>query len=112
MNKALLIERVRDVYGNELTAAQAVEAVLDSIVREVVEGNSVRLTGFGTLDSIRLNERLGRDPRNGDRVHVPSTLRVRFRAGQSFLDLLNGRKLLPESGSSIKKAPKGSVAVK
>jgi hypothetical protein len=40
---------------------------------------------------------------------VPSTYRVRFRAGQNLLDLVTKTKKLPRKGSAIKKAPKGSI---
>lgn len=104
----MLIERIRATHGNHFTASEAVEAVLDTIVRAVAEGEGVSVTGFGALTVVDMASRWARNPATGQRVLVPPTKKVRFRAGQNLLDLVTGAKPLP-SGSAIKKAPKGSV---
>lgn len=109
MNKGHLIERIRDTYGNRFTAEQAVEVVLETLVRTVAEGERVSVTGFGALEPHPVPSRKARNPQTGESVVVPARRRVRFRPGQNFLDLVNGDKLLPEEESAIKKAPKGSI---
>jgi|SRR5882757_3313812 len=109
MNKAQLIERVRELHGNQLTAEQAVEAVLDTVVREVAAGGNVAVTGFGTLDAMPVAARYVRNPATGEKLWMLATHRVRFRAGQSFTELAAGDRELPETGSAIKKAPRGSL---
>lgn len=109
MNKAQLIEKVAESLGSHPAAKEAVEVVLDVIVREVVAGGRVSITGFGALESVPVARRKRRNPMTGEMVMVKATRRVRFRAGQNFLDLTAGRKKLPKKGSAIKKALKGSV---
>jgi DNA-binding protein HU-beta len=109
VNKAQLIETVKDTHGNRLTAEAAVEAVLDVIVREVAMRRRVSVTGFGSLEAVRVKRHKARNPQTGETVWVPSTYRVRFRAGQNLLDLVTKTKKLPRKGSAIKKAPKGSI---
>jgi DNA-binding protein HU-beta len=108
VNKAQLIEIVKDIHGNRLTAEQAVEAVLDVIVREVAEGGRVSVTGFGAMDSVHQPARRARNPQTGETVLLPATRRVRFRPGQNLIDLVTGARKLPQ-GSAIKKAAKGTV---
>lgn len=107
MNKAQLIAAVACRGGySKADAAVAVDVVLDAIVREVVAGGTVSVTGFGKIGSRVRSERIARNPSNGDRMQVPATRRVFFQPGQRFIDLVAGRKSLSDSGNSIKKAPK------
>ncbi|MFF0089268.1 HU family DNA-binding protein [Streptomyces canus] len=106
MNKKLLIEDVAAKIGSRTVAAEAVEAVFDSIVRAVAEGKRVSVTGFGLIEPVARPARLARNPQTGLRVQVKATRAVRFRPGASFKALVDGTKPLPEEGSAIKKAPK------
>ncbi|MGW2860957.1 HU family DNA-binding protein [Streptomyces sp. NPDC001205] len=106
MNKHLLIKDVAAKIGSRAVAAEAVEAVFDSIVRAVAEGRRVRVTGFGSIEPIQRPARLANNPQTGQRVRVEATRAVRFRPGASFKALVGGTKQLPEKGSAIKKAPK------
>ncbi|MFJ3229950.1 HU family DNA-binding protein [Streptomyces sp. NPDC086787] len=108
MNKQLLIEDVAAKIGSRADAAEAVEAVFDSIVRAVTEGKRVNVTGFGSIEPVERPARLARNPQTGLRMQVKATRAVRFRPGASFKGLVDGTKKLPETGSAIKKAPKTS----
>ncbi|MEU7640970.1 HU family DNA-binding protein [Streptomyces sp. NPDC039016] len=106
MNKTQLIEAVTDKTGSRATAAVAVEAVLDTIVRSVVAGETVSITGFGALLPQDRKARTARNPQTGDTVKVAATRVVKFRPGTRFQNLLTGRTPMPDSGNCIKKAPK------
>ncbi|GGO93890.1 HU family DNA-binding protein [Wenjunlia tyrosinilytica] len=110
MNKAQLVEAVADQLGSRKAAADAVDAVLDTIVRAVVAGDRVSVTGFGSFEKVDRPARYARNPQTGERVRVKKTSVPRFRAGQGFKDLVSGSKKLPKSGPSVKKAPKGSLS--
>ncbi|WP_069815018.1 HU family DNA-binding protein [Streptomyces sp. TP-A0874] len=110
MNKAQLVEAIADKLGGRQNAADAVDAVLDAIVRAVVAGDRVSVTGFGSFEKVDRPARYARNPQTGERVRVKKTSVPRFRAGQGFKDLVSGSKKLPKSGEvSVKKAPKGSL---
>jgi DNA-binding protein HU-beta len=106
VNKAQLVEAIADKTGGRRKAATAVDAVLDAIVRAVVAGETVSITGFGSLQALDRDPRIARNPQTGDRVTVPATRALRFRAGTQFKDYVAGRKPLPASGNSVQKAPK------
>jgi DNA-binding protein HU-beta len=110
MNKAQLVEEVAAKLGSRRDAAQAVDVVLDTIVRAVVAGERVSVTGFGTFEKADRAARLARNPQTGERVKVKKTAVPRFRAGQGFKDLVAGSKKLPKTGPAVKKAPKGTVS--
>ncbi|MET7451838.1 HU family DNA-binding protein [Streptomyces sp. NPDC005574] len=110
MNKAQLVETIADKMGGRQQAAEAVDAVLDAIVRAVVAGDRVSVTGFGSFEKVDRPARYARNPQTGERVRVKKTSVPRFRAGQGFKDLVSGSKKLPRGGEvSVKKAPKGSL---
>ncbi|MET7287552.1 HU family DNA-binding protein [Streptomyces sp. NPDC005573] len=110
MNKAQLVEAIADKMGGRQQAADAVDAVLDAIVRAVVAGDRVSVTGFGSFEKVDRPARYARNPQTGERVRVKKTSVPRFRAGQGFKDLVSGSKKLPRGGEvAVKKAPKGSL---
>ncbi|HEY5835302.1 HU family DNA-binding protein [Streptomyces sp.] len=111
MNKAQLVEAIADKVGGRQAAADAVDAVLDAIVRAVVTGDRVSVTGFGSFEKVERPARYARNPQTGERVRVKKTSVPRFRAGQGFKDLVSGAKKLPRGGEvAVKKAPKGSLS--
>ncbi|MGW2523296.1 HU family DNA-binding protein [Streptomyces sp. NPDC001617] len=111
MNKAQLVEAIADKLGGRQQAAEAVDAVLDAIVRATVAGDRVSVTGFGSFEKVDRPARYARNPQTGERVRVKKTSVPRFRAGQGFKDLVSGSKKLPRGGEvAVKKAPKGSLS--
>jgi DNA-binding protein HU-beta len=111
VNKAQLVEAIADKVGGRQQAADAVDAVLDAIVRAVVNGDRVSVTGFGSFEKVERPARYARNPQTGERVRVKKTSVPRFRAGQGFKDLVSGTKKLPRGGEvAVKKAPKGSLS--
>src|SRR5690606_12441630 len=110
VNKAQLVEAIADKMGGRQQAADAVDAVLDAIVRAVVAGDRVSVTGFGSFEKVDRPARYARNPQTGERVRVKKTSVPRFRAGQGFKDLVSGSKKLPKNDIAVKKAPKGSLS--
>jgi DNA-binding protein HU-beta len=109
MNKGQLVEAVADQLGSRAAAEDAVDAVLDVMVRTVVAGERVQVTGFGTLEKVERAGRTARNPQTGERMRIKKTSVARFRPGQGFKDLVSGAKKMPKSGTAVAKAPKGSL---
>jgi DNA-binding protein HU-beta len=84
VNKADLVRELEKRLGSRRAANDALEAVLDTIVREVVRGGKVSITGFGTFDRVERAARTGRNPHTGTSVRIPKSKAPRFRAGTSF----------------------------
>jgi DNA-binding protein HU-beta len=109
VNKAQLVEAIQDRLGVRQQAAEAVDVVLDAIVRSVVAGERVSVTGFGSFEKVERPARYARNPQTGERVRVRKTAVPRFRAGAGFKELVSGAKKLPRNDVAVKKAPKGSL---
>ncbi len=74
MNKAELIDVLTKKMGTDRRqATEAVENVVDTIVRAVQKGDSVTITGFGVFEQRRRAARVARNPRTGETVKVKPT---------------------------------------
>ena len=84
MNKAELALAIEGQLGSKKLANDALEAVLETIIREVAAGGRVSITGFGTFERVERGARTGRNPRTGEEVRIKKTTAPRFRPGTSF----------------------------
>jgi DNA-binding protein HU-beta len=101
VNKAQLIDAVAErLGGSKKDAVDAVDAVLDTITREVVSGTKISITGFGSFEKVDRPARMARNPRTGERVRVKKSSVPKFRAGQAFKDVVSGEKKLPRVPSA------------
>lgn len=115
MNKAQLIDHLSDRLGGKRAAAEAVDAVLDTITRRVAAGERVALTGFGVFEKVARPARTGRNPRTGASVKIKKTTVPKFKAGQSFKDVVSGARKLPKGTlSAVRSVSRaaGSAATK
>ena len=110
MNKAELVDSIESRLGGKRAATEAVEAVLDAIIREVAKGNKVTLTGFGTFENVTRAPRTGRNPRTGETVPIEQTAVPRFRPGTSFRTVVADPRSLPRTGNAAARATAGSEA--
>jgi DNA-binding protein HU-beta len=106
VNKTELIEELaRRFDGNKKAAAEALDAVLDTITREVAKGEKVSITGFGTFEKRVREARSVRNPRTGAPIRLKKTSVPKFRAGAELKDVVSGSKKLPKL-TTEKKKPK------
>ena len=84
MNKGDLIDAISGRMGDKKTAAEAVNAVLDTIQQTVAKGDKVAITGFGVFEKTVRPARVARNPATGAAVKVPKTSVPKFRAGADF----------------------------
>ncbi len=108
VNKSQLVETLAGNHfeGNKRAASHALEAVVDTIMREVLKGQKVAITGFGAFERQDRPSRMVRNPRTGERKRAKKTAVPKFRAGAEFKSVVSGAKKLPKlTVSSAKKAP-------
>ena len=110
MNKDQLVDAVAEPLGDRRTAAVAVDAVLAAVQRAVAAGEKVSLFGFGVFEKADRAARSARNPATGAPVSVAATSVPRFRAGQSFKDVVSGAKPAPSlptvTGAPLAVAPR------
>jgi DNA-binding protein HU-beta len=104
MNKAELIDVLtRKLDTDRRSATEAVENVVDTIVRAVHKGDSVTITGFGVFEQRRRAARVARNPRTGETVRVKPTSVPAFRPGAQFKAVISGAQRLPAEGPAVKR---------
>jgi DNA-binding protein HU-beta len=113
MNKAELIDELtRKLKTDRRQATEAVENVVDTIVRAVHKGDSVTITGFGVFEQRRRAARVARNPRTGETVKVKPTSVPAFRPGAQFKAVVSGAQRLPAEGPAVKRGVVGGAAKK
>lgn len=111
-NKAELIEALEGRLGSRKAAAEALEAVLDTITRQVAKGEKVGITGFGTFEKANRAARTGRNPRTGEKVRIKKTSVPRFKAGTSFKAVVADPRKLPKAAPASKSTAATKTAAK
>ena len=104
MTKADLVEEViRVAVLSKKDAENVVNTVFGQIMEALKSDDKIELRGFGSFRVRRRRSRLGRNPKTGDRVDVPSKRIPYFKPGKELRDLINdgeGAGPIPgESGS-------------
>ena len=90
MTKAELVAAVADKAGlDRKKADKAVVAVFTSIKQALVEGDKVRLIGFGTFENRERAERKGRNPRTGEEITIAASKLPSFKAGKALKEAVN-----------------------
>ncbi len=110
VNKADLVKELEKRLGSRRAANDALDAVLDTIVREVVRGGKVSITGFGTFDRVERAARTGRNPHTGTSVRIPKSKAPRFRAGTSFKAYVKKPSTLSKTAPATGRAAAGAAA--
>ena len=90
MNKSELIDRVwQKTQLKKKDCAAALDAVLDVITAALRDGDTVRLTGFGTFETKRRKERAGRNPRTKAPVAISASRVTVFKAGKTLKETVS-----------------------
>ena len=98
MTKAELVEKVANQIN--LTKKQTevvVNTVFSSITDSLAEGKKVELRGFGSFRIRQRNARVGRNPKSGQKVDVPSKKVPFFKAGKELRGLVDEREAQEEA---------------
>ena len=93
MTKAELVEKVANQIN--LTKRQTevvVNTVFSSITDSLADGKKVELRGFGSFRIRQRNARVGRNPKSGQKVDVPSKKVPFFKAGKELRELVDEHK--------------------
>ena len=98
VTKDVFAERLQswiDENGGEMTMTAAREEVrwfFDTLTEQLVEGNEIRIHGFGTFKTAQRAARTARNPRTGETVQVAARRVVRFTPASGLADQVKGGK--------------------
>jgi DNA-binding protein HU-beta len=90
MKKQEIVAKVsKDTGIPKVTAAAAIESVLESITKALRKGDPVTFVGFGTFKTAQRKARTARNPQTGATVKVPKRRVPRFTAGKALKAAVN-----------------------
>jgi integration host factor subunit alpha len=80
----------RNIGLSRTESADMVNAVLDLVSDALVDGQSVKLSSFGTFMVRAKRERMGRNPKTGEEVPITPRRVLVFRPSQVMKNVVNG----------------------
>jgi DNA-binding protein HU-beta len=85
MTKTDLISRMAAEAGIPKVAAEkALNSFISAVTDTLSKGEKITLVGFGTFSVAERAEREGRNPRSGEKLVIPATKVVKFKAGSKL----------------------------
>ncbi|MCB1909254.1 MAG: HU family DNA-binding protein [Rhodocyclaceae bacterium] len=85
MNKGEFVEALADRLDvSRAQAERSLGAVLEIIESELVAGNKVALTGFGSFEVSERAARTGRNPQTGEAIKIAASRVPKFSAGAAL----------------------------
>ena len=89
MTKADLADRIYEKIGlPKKEATSIVETLFDSMKNILSEGESIKITGFGTFLVRKKGERKGRNPKTGEELKIEQRVVVTFKPSLQFKSLV------------------------
>ncbi len=85
MSKDELVTRIANESGlTKSLADKTVDGFVSAVSGALGSGESVTLVGFGTFSIGSRAEREGRTPRTGEKIKIPASKVVKFKAGKNL----------------------------
>ncbi|MCK9989189.1 MAG: integration host factor subunit beta [Rugosibacter sp.] len=86
MTKSELINRLAERFPQlgAKDADFAVKVLLDALSAALVNGDRIEVRGFGSFSLNYRPPRIGRNPKSGEKVHVPEKYVPHFKAGKEL----------------------------
>jgi len=85
MTKADLVDAIFEKIGlSKKEALEIVELLFDTMKQSFVEGESVKLSGFGTFNVRKKNARRGRNPKTGEDLEITPRKTITFRSSNQL----------------------------
>lgn len=88
MNKEELATALAAKTGlTKKSAEETLNAVLETILDVVRDGDKVTISGFGTFLLVERAARKGRNPKTGEEIHIAARKLPRFIPGKRFKEM-------------------------
>ena len=90
MTKADIVSIIHQEYGlAKRDIIYVVDALFKQLKAALLDGESIKLSGFGSFDVKIRGRRIGRNPKTGAEKTIPPRTVVTFRPSQFFKDEVN-----------------------
>ena len=80
----MILERHMGEDATKKHAEEVVDAVFDTMSKEIKDGGEVKIAGFGVFKIRHRAARMARNPATGAQVHVPAKSVLKFRPAKEL----------------------------
>ncbi len=92
MTKADIVEKVYQKIGfSKKEASELVELVFATLKDNLVDGDKVKISGFGKFEVRSKKARVGRNPQTGEQITISARRVLNFSPSQVLKAMLNGK---------------------
>lgn len=89
MNRTGLIDAMAIKSGlSKKDSDAALKAFIDVVGEELKKGEKIQLVGFGTFETVKKAERIGRNPATGAEMKIPASVAPKFKPGKALKDAI------------------------
>ncbi len=108
LNKTQLVSAVAEDIGiSKVDAEKAIKSTIDAIKKELADGGSVTLIGFGTFSVIQRAARMGKNPQTGESIQIPEKKVAKFKPGKELSEAVDPKEASKSEDSKKKPKKKG-----
>lgn len=88
VSKNDFIDKFKEKTGVETKkmATECVEAFITIIQESLQAGDSVQFVGWGSFEIKHNKAKEGRNPKTGEKINIPESKGVKFKAGKKFIN--------------------------
>ena len=89
--KSKILKQLADNYPKFLKKdiELALDSVLNEIIKALANNQNCEIRGFGTLKIKKLKERVGRNPKTGLKITIPSRNTIQWKMSKQLFNILN-----------------------
>jgi integration host factor subunit alpha len=89
MTKANLVEKIFEKIGlSKKESQEIIEILFDTMKQTFIEGESVKISGFGTFNIRQKMARIGRNPKTGEELEITPRRVITFRASNQLKSVM------------------------
>ncbi len=91
MTKAQLVTKLAEASGiSRKQGDQFIDSLVETIVKSVKKGESVKIPGLGIFRLRKMKARMGRNPQTGESIKIPARKKVGFSVAKTFKETVLG----------------------
>ena len=90
MTKEGLVEAILSKFelASKKQAREIVETIFETITKTLARGEEVAVSGFGTFRVAHRAAREGINPRTGEKIQIPASIKPKFRASKTLKEAI------------------------
>jgi DNA-binding protein HU-beta len=92
MTKAQLVTKLAEMGDvSRKQADQILDGLVETVVKSVKKGESVKIPGLGIFRLRKMKARVGRNPQTGEPIKIPARKKVGFSVAKTFKEQVLGK---------------------